>query len=115
MQISATRGPGRIVATVSGELDITTTPQLRQVLHACIDQGATALIADLTEVPSLDSTALGVFVSVQKRLREFGDGLILVTPHEHLLRIFRMTGLDRVFTIVATLPEATTTPDAAEV
>ncbi|MFF5230248.1 STAS domain-containing protein [Dactylosporangium sp. NPDC000521] len=113
MQLSVSESRGTAVVSVSGELDVATTPELRQFLHACIDNGASVLIVDLTAVAFLDSTALSVFVGVHKRLRDEPGGLTLVSPYERLLRIFRMTGLDRVFTIVAELPDAPATEQAA--
>nr|BFE59707.1 hypothetical protein GCM10020063_042330 [Dactylosporangium thailandense] len=46
---------------------------------------------------------------MHKRLREDGGGLTLISPHEWLLRIFRMTALDHVFTVITTPPGTTTT------
>ncbi len=105
MQLSVTSASGSpTVVAINGELDVATTPELRQFLHARLDDGATELVVDLTEVAFLDSTALSVFVGVHKRLREAGTGLTLVAPYERLLRIFRVTALDRIFTIVDTVP-----------
>ncbi|WP_433221346.1 STAS domain-containing protein [Dactylosporangium sp. CS-047395] len=111
MHLSVTSAPGTspVIVAVAGELDVATTAELRQFLHARIDDGATILIANLTEVAFLDSTALSVFVGVHKRLREGGGGLTLISPHERLLRIFRMTALDHVFTVLTT-PPGTATP-----
>ncbi|MEV0569240.1 STAS domain-containing protein [Dactylosporangium sp. NPDC050588] len=109
MQLSVTFTPGSpTVVAATGELDVATSTELRQYLHAYLDDGVTALTVDLTEVAFLDSTALSVFVGVHKRLhQEAGSGLTLVAPHERLLRIFRLTALDRVFTIVDVLPGTT--------
>ncbi|MEU0556754.1 STAS domain-containing protein [Dactylosporangium sp. NPDC006015] len=106
MQLSVASPAGSpTVVAVTGELDVATSPELRQFLHARLDDGATALTVDLTGVGFLDSTTLSVFVGVHKRLRdEAGGRLALVVPHERLLRVFRMTALDRVFTIVDALP-----------
>ncbi|MEV4139917.1 STAS domain-containing protein [Dactylosporangium sp. NPDC049742] len=108
MQLSVTSTPGSpTVVAVTGELDVATSAELRQYLHARLDDGVTALTVDLTGVAFLDSTALSVFVGVYKRLHEAGSGLTLVAPHERLLRVFRLTALDRVFTIVDALPGTT--------
>jgi anti-sigma B factor antagonist len=107
VQLSSTAGPGATVVTASGELDIGTAAELRQYLHDVLDRGEGGLILDLTEVQFIDSTILGVLVSVHKRLVERGQVLTLVSPHERLLRIFRLTVLDRVFAIVPALPGAT--------
>ena len=99
------------VVSVAGDLDAATAPELRQYLHRLLDDGATLLTVDLTQVSFQDSTTLGVFVSVHKRLHAIGSGLTIVSPHERLLRIFRMIALDRVFTVVSTLPARVPTSD----
>ncbi|GAA2374291.1 STAS domain-containing protein [Dactylosporangium salmoneum] len=105
MELSVRSEASAAVVTATGELDIATTPQLRQFLHAVLDEHDTPLVVDLTAVQFIDSTGLGVLVSVFKRLAGRGQALTLVSPHERLLRIFRLTALDRVFTIVPALPE----------
>jgi anti-sigma B factor antagonist len=107
VHLSSTAESGATVVTASGELDIGTAAQLRQHLHDVLDKRDAPLILDLTDVQFIDSTVLGVLVSVHKRLVERGHVLTLVSPHERLLRIFRLTVLDRVFAIVPALPGAT--------
>lgn len=99
MQVTSTVDGPRAVVTASGELDVANAPELRSYLHGLVDQGAETLVVDLGEVGFLDSTTLGVLISVHKRLAESGGVVELVIPHARLLRIFQITGLDRVFTI----------------
>ncbi|MET7422144.1 STAS domain-containing protein [Dactylosporangium sp. NPDC005555] len=103
MELSVAGGIDRTVVAVNGNLDVATAGELRESLHHAIGDAGTSLIVDLTGVWFLDSTALGVLVGVHKRLLERGGGLQLVCPRDGLLRIFRLTGLDRVFAIHASL------------
>src|SRR3954451_17901281 len=107
MQVTSTVSGPRTVVAASGELDVATAPELRSYLHQLVDDGATTLVVDLTDVGFLDSTTLGVLISVHKRLVELGGVVELVVPHSRLLRIFQITGLDRVFTIHSSLADAT--------
>jgi anti-sigma B factor antagonist len=104
VELSVTWGAGTTVVTAAGDLDIATTPELRRFLHAVLDEHAGALFVDVAAVQFIDSTALGVLVSVYKRLVGRGQVLTLVSPHERLMRTFRLTALDRVFSIVPALP-----------
>ncbi|GAA3304045.1 MULTISPECIES: STAS domain-containing protein [Dactylosporangium] len=106
MQVTSTVEGSRAVVTASGELDVATAPELRAYLHKIVDEGASTLIVDLSDVGFLDSTTLGVLISVHKRLAEAGGVVELVIPHARLLRIFQITGLDRVFTIHSSLTAA---------
>ncbi|MEV8513714.1 STAS domain-containing protein [Dactylosporangium sp. NPDC051484] len=106
MQVTSTVDGPLAVVTASGELDVATAPELRAYLHKLIDDGASTLVIDLSDVGFLDSTTLGVLISAHKRLAESGGVVELVIPHARLLRIFQITGLDRVFTIHESPAEA---------
>jgi len=94
------------VIAVSGEIDVATAPQLRECLHRVIAQGESTIVLDLLEVTFLDSTALGVLVGGLKRCRELGGDLHIVVADPRIVKIFEITGLTNVFTIVDSLQAA---------
>lgn len=108
MELSlSTRGvAGHVVLEVGGEVDVYTAPQLRERLIALVEGGARLVIVDLARVDFLDSTGLGVLVGALKRLRGVDGELALVCSQERLLKIFRITGLDRVFSLYDTVEQA---------
>ena len=55
---------------VPGDLDMSTTPQLRDRLLELVQGGAQVVGVDLTEVGFLDSSGLGALVVAYKELRE---------------------------------------------
>ena len=83
---------------VRGEVDLYTAMELRA---AAMASSAPCLVIDLSEVTFLDSTALGVFTSAEKRQRGRGGELRLVVPEENAsLRLtFEITGHDEVHAI----------------
>ena len=90
----------RTVVEVGGEIDVYTAPKLRETLVSLVDTGHYQLVVDLERVEFLDSTGLGVLVGGLKRVRTHDDGsLALVCTQERLLKIFRITGLNKVFDI----------------
>jgi anti-sigma B factor antagonist len=93
------------VVAVQGELDLTTAPRLKWMLHDLLDSGRSKLVVDLTETTFMDSTALGVLVGVNRALRE-GARLAIVCSRPNVLKIFELSGMDGVFTIVPTVDEA---------
>jgi anti-sigma B factor antagonist len=84
----------RSVVVVGGEIDVYTAPKLRE--H----------IIDMENVDFLDSTGLGVLVGGLKRVRAHEGSLDLVCTQDRILKIFRITGLTKVFAIHATVDEA---------
>jgi anti-sigma B factor antagonist len=111
--------PGFTVIEVGGEIDVYTAPKLRERLVGLVESGSYQLIVDMESVEFLDSTGLGVLVGGLKRVRAHEGWIDLVCTQSRILRIFRITGLNRVFDIYDTVPEAvaaraTPPADAAE-
>ena len=103
-EYSAARG--RIVVEVSGEIDVYTAPRLREALVSLVDAGDYRLIVDMEGVEFLDSTGLGVLVGGLKRVRAHDGSIDLVCTQGRILRIFRITGLSKVFNIYDSVDEA---------
>jgi len=106
--------PGFTVIEVGGEIDVYTAPKLRERLVGLVESGSYQLIVDMESVEFLDSTGLGVLVGGLKRVRAHEGWIDLVCTQSRLLRIFRITGLNRVFSIYATVPEAVAAHDAGD-
>jgi anti-sigma B factor antagonist len=94
------------VVSLEGEVDLYTAPELKQELHRLVGEGAKRIVIDMTATTFIDSTTLGVLLSVVKRVRPEGGAVVLVCPDRNVKRIFEITLLDRVFTIVDTREEA---------
>ena len=92
--------------SVSGEIDLFTAPEFKQRVSAPIDDGVRCVIVDLSETTFVDSSSLGVLIGAHRRLRGRGGTLTVVCAREAIVKTFRITGLDGVFRIVATLDEA---------
>ncbi|MCL2584040.1 MAG: STAS domain-containing protein [Streptosporangiales bacterium] len=97
---------GRTVIAVGGEVDVYTAPRLREAIAAHVDNGAYRLIIDLDTVDFLDSTGLGVLVGGLKRVRAHDGSIDVVCTQGKILKIFRITGLDKVFSIHESVPAA---------
>jgi len=54
----------------------------------------------MSELALIDSTGLGVLVGILKRVLQHGGELQLRSPRRSARKVFDITGLDRVFTIV---------------
>ena len=105
MQIATTPGSDRYVITVSGEVDLATSPELDTEIIAAIDSRATSVVIDLTDVSFMDSSGLGVIVRALKRCREAENDLDLVITNERVLKVFGITGLDQVIPIHASIQD----------
>lgn len=94
------------VISVTGEIDVYTAPTLRERLNEVVASGQHHLVVDMAGVDFLDSTGLGVLVGGLKRVRSQNGTLQLVCDQEKILKVFRITGLTKVFPIHPTLEQA---------
>ncbi len=108
----STRTEGdRTVVVVGGEIDVYTAPKLREQLIDLVSSGQYHLVVDMEGVEFLDSTGLGVLVGGLKRVRAHEGSLRLVCTQERILKIFRITGLTKVFPIHGSVEEAVAATD----
>jgi anti-anti-sigma factor len=98
--------PGCAIATLEGELDVATTPTLRERLLSVFRPGMRLLIIELSGVSFCDVSALAVLVGTQRRAGTLGVTVRLAAPRPQLTKLLRITGLDGHFTVCATLDDA---------
>src|SRR5437016_313635 len=68
--------PGSYLLAVEGELDLYTSPEVKELVRA-IPDGIASLLVDLAAVSFVDSAGLGVLVGIAKRMRERGGAVTL--------------------------------------
>ncbi len=87
-------------------MDVYTAPKLKESLVAQIESGCSNVVVDLEAVGFIDSSGLGVLVGGLRRAKERSGAIRLVCTRESILKIFRITGLDKVFPIFESIEEA---------
>lgn len=90
---------GTTIVAVAGEIDVYTAPKLRDKITELVAAGVYTMVIDMEAVEFLDSTGLGVLVGGLKKVRAHEGSLELVCTQDRLLKIFRITGLSKVFVI----------------
>lgn len=106
LDITTERTGESCVIAVSGEVDVYTSPNLKREISEALDDGCTAVIIDLEHIGFIDSSGLGVLVSALRKVKEQGGTMRLVCTRDSILKIFRITGLDKVFPLFANVEEA---------
>lgn len=87
-----------VVVTLNGDCGIANAEELRAKLQAAI--AADTVVLDLSNATSVDSTALGMFVQLQKAIHaRTGATIKIVTKNQQLRRVLAFTGLDRIFKV----------------
>jgi anti-sigma B factor antagonist len=94
------------VVAVRGEIDLFTAPEFKERVSGPIDAGRSKVIVDLTATTFIDSSSLGVLIGAHRRLKLRGGSLVVVCDNDAIVKTFRITGLDGVFTLVRSLDDA---------
>src|SRR5918992_2831631 len=94
------------VVDVKGEIDVYTAPKLREKLIELVSEGSHNVVVNLEGVDFLDSTGLGVLVGALKRVKAHDGSLSLVCTQDKILKIFKITGLTKVFPIHSSVDAA---------
>lgn len=88
-------------------MDLSTAASLRARIEQIVRGGARRLVVDLNRVGFMDSSGLSVLVAGMKAMGEAGGEFAIVCSSESILKVFSVTGLDRVLAIHTSVTEAT--------
>jgi anti-anti-sigma factor len=97
---------GTLVASVTGEVDQSTSAQLSQELNRLLDERPAMVVLSLEDVPFLDSSGLDVLVNVQRRAHAEHVPVRICAPRRGPTKILHLTGLDVAFDIYPTVDDA---------
>ena len=97
---------GTPVVAVAGEVDLFTAPDLKRHVERALREPAERLVVDLSDTTFIDSSSLGVLIGAHRRLKLRGGSLVVVCDSDAIIKTFRITGLDGVFTLVDSVDDA---------
>ncbi len=106
LDVSTREEGGRVVVVAIGEVDVFTAPALDAELSRLTHDGRTSIVVDLSRVDFLDSTGLSVLVKALSRVREAEGSLDVVVTVERVAKVFRLTGLDQLIPLHASVADA---------
>jgi anti-anti-sigma factor len=91
---------------VDGQLIVGNRQELKQKVLDELEKGARKFLIDFSNTGYIDSSGLGVLVSLSKKIREQGGELRLADLNEDLRTLFELTKLDTLFQIAETREKA---------
>ncbi|HSM05575.1 MAG TPA: STAS domain-containing protein [Longimicrobiales bacterium] len=106
MGFSVTKQDGVTVVDVEGQLIVGNRQELKQRVLEELDAGERRFVVDFRDTGYIDSSGLGVLVSLSKKIREQGGELRLSGLNEDLRTLFELTKLDTLFRITDSKSEA---------
>jgi anti-sigma B factor antagonist len=84
---------------LEGEIDLSTAAVFKETVYEVIEAGKADVVIDLNGLEFMDSTGLGVLVAALKKTRTEGGSIKLICGKRNILKVFTITGLDKVFSI----------------
>lgn len=106
MDIEITDYKGIKVITVSGDIDMYSSPALREELIGHSNMKVSALLVDFNKVTYIDSSGIATFVEVLKHMKTYGGRLCLFGLPGGVKEIFSFSKLDKVFEIRVDIEDA---------
>lgn len=82
-----------------GEIDIYNAPEFKETLLSIPNEKEGDIVINCINLIYIDSTGLGVLISMLKRVKEYDGNIKLNNLKPHIAKIFTITGLDKIFTI----------------
>jgi len=79
---------------------------LSQALEDSFDAGFDKVIIDLVEVKWINSTGLGILMSLYREIENGGCTVAIANPSPKVAGLFKVTKLDRYFRVADSLAEA---------
>jgi anti-anti-sigma factor len=106
MNILVREDHGVTIFTVDGRVDTQGAVTMDQSLQAAVVQGQYKMVMDMTDVTYISSAALRSLADVLTKSKKAGGDLKLVALSSKILRVFRIIGFDRYFSIYDTVEAA---------
>ena len=96
------------VVTAAEEVDLANAGLLHEALGEAAGRGHVLVVVDMSRTRFCDSAGLNALVAAARRARAEGGEVRLVVTGESVLRLVKLTGVDRVLAVYASLEEALT-------
>ncbi len=94
------------ILKLEGELDVYTSPKLKEKIVTLIDAERPFVVLDLKGLSYMDSTGLGVMAAGLKRIRENDGNMVLVSPRKIIQKVLEITNMDVSLKIYQSYEEA---------
>jgi anti-anti-sigma factor len=97
---------GVTVFTLEGRVDTQGAVDMDMALNAAVEEGKANMVLDMAEVSYISSAGLRTLADVVTKNREAGGDLKLVALNRKVLRVLRIIGFDRFFSLYDSVDEA---------
>lgn len=93
LTVTAQNDRDSVVVKVEGEVDVSNAGELREKLDQALATDAKTIVVDLSQVPYIDSTGIGVLVGTAHRAKDKGAEAIVSKPQYNVARVLKLLGV----------------------
>jgi anti-sigma B factor antagonist len=87
---------GKWLVVIAGEIDISNADQLKQDLTDAYDERTANMDIDVSGVSYLDSTGLGILISLYAKMKDGGKRVTLLNPRDNVKKLLKITQFDKI-------------------
>lgn len=107
LDVRTARSGSWLIVRVAGELDVAGAEPLREALEAGLaEQGVRDLCLNLSEVPFVDSSGIGVILGRYRRLHQQGGRMAIVGARPAVRTVLELSGVLKIIPLFESEPEA---------
>lgn len=106
MEVTRREIDDAVILEVDGDVDVRTSPAVREALLALASEKTARILVDLSGVPYIDSSGIATLVECLQRTRQFGGVFRIFGVNPRIKDVFTMAKLDRIFRICESEKEA---------
>lgn len=102
------------VLRIKGDLDLSASAALCACLQDEVSLNGPPIVVDLSAVPFVDSTCLGVLIAALREAKETRGTLRLAAARPRVLRALEIAALDEIFPLFQSVEEAAAAGEGVE-
>jgi anti-anti-sigma factor len=99
MEIEVREENGISIISFEGEVDISVVDSIRTKFRNLIDEKKKGILVDMSKVPYIDSSGLGMFVETMQEMAKYGGEIKLMKMTSDVRKVFELTRLNNFFKI----------------
>ena len=105
MNHSTRKETGVTILDLSGEVEVSEAPKLRDILIGLLEQNSGKLLVNMTDVVYIDSAGLSVLIAANRQAQKMGGTFALSNPQPTVQQVFKLTRMNKVFQIYETVAD----------
>jgi anti-anti-sigma factor len=98
--VEVSQESGTLILRLRGDLDMASRELIQPTVMAAVTS-ASAVVLDLRDLEFCDSNGVGLFVAANDKARAAGTTLAVANVPTRMLRLFELTGIDKVLDVSA--------------